>query len=347
MLHPMITLDEWARFFVENSVSKKQSEILLDYVDGLNLGGFPVIFEFEHLSKILGINAAVLAQIVANSEKSYRTFSIPKRKGGVRSISSPYPALESCQRWILQNILSHVDLGDHSYAFRKDRSILDNARLHAGNQEMLKIDLLDFFSSVELKRVISVFKCAGYTNLLSYHLASICCLNNCLPQGACTSPALSNIIAKRLDLRLFALASKLNLKYSRYADDITLSGNHVPKNIMSTIRRIVEDEGFKINEGKTIFKAKNQKKIVTGLCVTGDVVRVPKEFRRNFRKNAYFFIKNGMQIYRSDDGKFDPLYIYRLIGQANFILFIEPMNEYAKSALRDLKLMLPRHGENT
>ena len=158
-----------------------------------------------------------------------------------------------------------------------------------------------------------------------------------MPQGACTSPALSNIIAKRLDLRLFSLAEKLELKYSRYADDITLSGKQIPKNILSTIRSIVEDEGFSVNEEKTIFKRKNQKKVVTGLCVTGDVVRTPKEFRREFRKNVHFFIKNGLGVYRTNDGKFDPLYVYRLIGQANFILFVEPSNDYARSALNELR----------
>jgi retron-type reverse transcriptase len=205
--------------------------------------------------------------------------------------------------------------------------------LHLNSEELLKVDITNFFGSITLERVISIFKNIGYSNSLSFHLASICCHKGVLPQGACTSPIISNIIAKRLDRRLATLAEKLGLVYSRYADDITISGNRIPKSFKNYIEMIIEDEGFSINNKKTVFKKKGQKKIVTGLCVTGADVRVSKEYRREFRKDAHFLLKNGISEFNGEHGKFDPMYVDRLIGRANFILAVEPKNEFVKNIL--------------
>lgn len=151
------------------------------------------------------------------------------------------------------------------------------------------------------------------------------------------SPIISNIIAKRLDRRIAALCEKLGLVYSRYADDITISGNHIPKALINYIKKIMEDEGFSINKEKTVFKTKGQKKIVTGLNVSGSEVRVSKKYRREFRKEAYFLLKNGISEFNGRQGRFDPLYVDRLIGKANFILSVEPTNKFVQNNLPKLK----------
>lgn len=285
----MASLQEWDQFFEASGIALEQRPVLLEYITNLTNSGFPIIFEFEHLAKLLGFDTTTLAILSINTTKSYRTFGIPKKRGGTRNISSPYPALASCQKWILDNILSNIKLGSHSYAYRTGRNIYANAQIHLGSNYLIKLDLTDFFGSISINRVISVFKNIGYPNSLSFHLASICCYKNSLPQGACTSPTLSNIIAKRLDRRIYALVEKLGLKYTRYADDLTISGSYIPKGIISSIRKIIESEGFKINEDKTVVKGIGQKKIVTGLCITGNGVRVPKEYRRKFRQESFYF----------------------------------------------------------
>ena len=102
------------------------------------------------------------------------------------------------------------------------------------------MDLADFFPSIAKPRVIKTFRRFGYPKNISFYLASICCVNNSLPQGASTSPILSNIIAKRFDKRLFALAKKYNLKYTRYADDLTFSGIHIPLNFLGIVEDIMD-----------------------------------------------------------------------------------------------------------
>jgi len=214
---------------------------------------------------------------------------------------------------------------------------VDNAKVHLGCDELLKVDVSDFFGSIKLERVIAVFKKFGYTNSLSFHLASICCYKGVLPQGACTSPVLSNIIGKRLDKRLSALSKSLDLVYSRYADDIAISGKFIPRNLVTSVEKIFQDEGFSLNKDKTVFKVKGQKKIVTGLSVTGNEVRVSKSYRRAFRQDVHFLFKNGISEFNGTYEKFDPLYVDRLIGRANFILSVEPENKFAKQMLPKLK----------
>ena len=206
--------------------------------------------------------------------------------------------------------------------------------MHLGENNLLKIDLIDFFGTIKLNCVKDVFKDLGYSDSLSYFLASLCCLNGSLPQGACTSPVISNIVASRLDNRLFSLTKKMNFKYTRYADDLAFSGGDLNIGFISIIKKIVESEGFIINEKKTIFKKNGDKKVVTGICITGDRARVTKSFRREFRKSMFFLKKNGIKEFNGEIGIFDPLYINRMLGKANFILNVEPENDFAKNAYK-------------
>lgn len=335
----MNELQIWSDFLEQHNFSSDQKNIFLTYIERLLKNSVPIIFEFNHLALLLGFESNNLSNISIHTEKSYRTFSIPKRRGGSRIIASPYPALSHCQRWIYDNVLKNINQGKFSYAYCSGKSIIDNATLHLNHEELLKIDITDFFGSIKVERVIAIFKNLGYTNSLCFHLASICCYKGVLPQGACTSPIISNIIAKRLDRRLAALCEKLRLVYSRYADDITISGSHIPRTLINSIKVIMEDEGFYINKDKTVFKTKGQKKIVTGLYVSGTEVRVTKKYRREFRKDAYFLLNNGLSEFNGKHGRFDPLYVDRLIGRANFIISVEPENKFVNNILPRLKVL--------
>lgn len=297
----------------------------------------PVIFENKHLSLLIGLEAGYLSKFSKSTKQFYRSFEIPKRRQGTRVITSPYPLLASCQSWIYENILKEAKLHERCFGFVKGRSVLDNANLHVGAHSVLNIDIRDFFGSIQSERVIQVFRNFGYSNRLSFFLASLCCYDKTLPQGACTSPMLSNIIAKRLDRRLFGLSNKMNLNYSRYADDITFSGDTIPNNVLTIIVKILREEGFTLNASKTRFKTGDCKKIVTGLSVGSGKVRVKKSYKRDFRKDCHYVVKNGLNELKRSSGYFDPLYIDRLIGKANFILYIEPDNNYARTALDHLK----------
>ena len=172
----------------------------------------------------------------------YIRFEIPKKTGGTRRISAPMPRLKHAQRWILDNLLDKVALHDAAHGFRKQRSIVSNARPHVGADIVLNLDLKDFFPTLEYKRIRGAFRGLGYGEAAATIFALLTSepevdeveldgqtfyvANGArrLPQGAPTSPAITNIVCRRMDARLASAAAKLGFTYTRYADDLTFSG---------------------------------------------------------------------------------------------------------------------------
>src|SRR6266404_2466488 len=217
-------LSVWKKHFTHAGIRPDLVERYLIYVKGLAKKDVPIIFDLKHLSLLLGRTESYMASVINSSENHYRTFEIPKRSGGKREITCPYPALMECQYWIYHNILKSRKIHSTAHGFAFRRSIVTNARVHLGQSHFLKIDLKDFFPSIGINRVIAIFKSLGYTPDLSFFLSALCCYKGVLPQGAPTSPAITNLVAKGLDARLFGLAQSLGLRYTRYADDIAFSG---------------------------------------------------------------------------------------------------------------------------
>jgi hypothetical protein len=196
----------WKKFFEESGIQETLVETYLKYVEGLEQTGAPVIFDLKHLSLLLGRTPAYLASVINGSSSHYRVFEIPKRSGGKRQITCPFPALLECQYWIYTHILSARKIHATAHGFAINKSIITNARIHVGQEHFLKIDLKDFFPSIGINRVIAIFLSLGYTKDVSFYLAALCCYDKALPQGSPTSPVLSNLVAKGMDARLFGLA---------------------------------------------------------------------------------------------------------------------------------------------
>jgi retron-type reverse transcriptase len=155
------------------------------------------------------------------------------------------------------------------------------------------MDLKDFFSSIPINWVIQVFKDIGYTNDVAFCLASICCLEDALPQGAPTSPALSNIVASYMDKRLYKFCQEYGYKYTRYADDIAISGNYISPSFIETVNGIIEDCHFVVNKKKTRLYGENGNKIITGISLANNEVRVPRGYRRELEQTIYYILKYG------------------------------------------------------
>lgn len=204
-------LNNWKKYFKNRGLESSLADSFLAYIDKLVSVNLPIIFETEHLAKLLGRTINCTNSIVYSPQSHYRKFKLKKRSGGFREIDVPYPALLECQYWILENILSKVPINYCAHGFAKKKSIVTNSKIHLKQQELLKIDLKDFFPSVEKNRVIAMFHRLGYTTKVAHYLGAICCLEDCLPQGAPTSPIISNIVSKKLDNRLLAFAKKWNL----------------------------------------------------------------------------------------------------------------------------------------
>lgn len=219
----------------------------------------------------------------------------------------------------------------------KNISIVDNAKEHLNQTYLLKMDIENFFPSIKINRIISIFRNLGYTKKISYFLSSVCCLNQELPQGAATSPTLSNIIAKRLDYRLTGFADKFDLKYTRYADDFTFSGKLLPVRLISYIENIVKEEGFVVNPSKTKLLNENKQKIVTGISISSGKLTIPKKTKREVRKNVHHILSKGLFAHQEYINSRDPIYLERLLGYLYFWYSVEPENSFVLNSIEGLK----------
>lgn len=244
----------------------------------------------------------------------YRRFGIAKKTGGVRVISAPMPRLKRAQEWVLFNILEKVELHQAVHGFRRGRSIVTNATPHVNSDVVLNVDLQDFFPTITYSRIRGVFKSLGYSGHLASVLALICSepdreeveldgrtffvatSDRRLPQGAPSSPALTNIICRGLDARLHVIAERLGFRYTRYADDITFSavgeGAARVATALRQITHVVQEEGFTLHPEKTRILRKGRRQEVTGLVVN-DGLSVPRDVLRRFRAVLFQIERDG------------------------------------------------------
>lgn len=322
-------VEAWDAFFSRRLEKRPLWDGYLRYVDRLTRCELPIIFEADHLAALVGVESRILFAHAADPQSFYRTYEIPKRRGGKRSITVPSPSLMAVQRWILENILNKIPLSENAHGFVKAKSVVSNAKVHLGAPVLLKMDLADFFPSISLKRVIATFMRSGYPPNVSFLLANLCCLEGRLPQGAPTSPALSNIVAKRLDRRLQGLADRHKLNYSRYADDICLSGQSIDDELFLSIPSIARSEGFLINHDKTRVAKMGQKMIICGISISNGKLALPRATVRHIKLTAHYVLKNGLMRHSEITGHWDPILVERLLGKLGFWLQIDPDNRAA------------------
>lgn len=334
------TLKTWQSYLISHKVQKEVREDYLSYIKTLLDKNVPVIFTFRHLSLLLGRSPHYLSSVINSPDNHYREFKIKKRSGGYRKITTPYPALLEMQYWIYHNILKSIPIHSSAHGFTHKKSILTNSKIHAGENHLLKIDLKDFFPSINKNRIIHVLKELGYPHKIAFYLAQICCFNNSLPQGAPTSPILSNIVTRRFDKRLICLANQFKLKYTRYADDLTFSGPKISPSFISYVNTIVTDEGFEINASKTRLYQQKSKRIVTGISVIEKDVKIPRTYKRELKQELHYIFKFGLNSHMSKHNIRNANYLFSILGKVNFWLSVEPKNEYATKAKTKLKELL-------
>ncbi|OCX50593.1 hypothetical protein BEL04_22730 [Mucilaginibacter sp. PPCGB 2223] len=308
--------EEFRKIAKSNNHSEEYIFETIKYAEKLNKKDLPVIFSTVHLAIELKIPSNILNSLLKSY--NYTFFNLHKRSGGFREIMVPNEKLKYVQRWINFNILQKLPLEKVCTGFRPNYSILTNANIHANSKMVLKVDLLRFFDTITDRRVYGYFKSLGYLKPLSYDLAKLVTArhkksywdfvskDNCpqladiansnspvLPQGAPTSPMLANLLASRMDERFIILSQKLNFRYSRYADDLTFSiteEGQLP--FTRVIKKIIEEEGFFMNDSKTKIFSRGMKQYVTGLTVTHGV-HVSKKDRKDIFMHLHFCKKLG------------------------------------------------------
>lgn len=276
--------------------------------------------------------------------RHYHCHLIPKRDGSLRLIEEPKPLMKRLQRRILHGLLDHIPAHPAAHGFVKGRNCISAAASHAGEAVVLGFDLADFFPSVTLSRLYACFRSLGYpravamalvhlTTALTPHevlatprLAALPLLRHRhLPQGAPTSPALANLAAHRIDRRLHALARRLGARYTRYADDLTFSGDpQIAPILVRAVPEIARSEGFCLNPRKTRANTAAQRQTVTGLTVNAHV---------NIPRDAYDRLKAILHHLASHDEprRHDPAFMARLQGQ---IAWVEAANPIRGEKLR-------------
>lgn len=313
----------------KEKIEDKNINLLLNYAEKLFTNNLPIIYDVEHLSLLLGYEIDLLYAISNVPERFYRSFVIPKKNGKLRNINEPYPTLKEIQNWILHNILEKTSVSIFAKAYIPGKQLKENARFHKNQKIVLKFDVKNFFESISLFEVYKVFRHFGYTKKLSSMLARLCCLNDCLPQGASTSPYLSNLFAKKLDKRIGTYCIKNQLRYSRYSDDITISGDiaedKIPK-IKNFIIHVLQDYNLSLNIEKTQILRKSNRQIVTGIIVN-DKLSVGYKNKKKIRQELYYIKKYGLESHIAYTKIDKRNYVYHLLGLVNWVLTIEKENK--------------------
>lgn len=285
------------------------------YAENLLKKNLPVIFDEEHLRRILKLD-----EINLNAYSFYTIYHNSKK----RKIMAPSKKIKVRQRWILDNILSTFVLPNYIHGFTPSRSIVTNAKQHLNKNCIISIDIQDFFPSIKVDKIREIFIECGYTKKVANMLTSICTFNGELPQGAPTSPCLANIAFRNVDKALILAIENKDIVYTRYADDLTFSSISDIEKYLQDIILTIESLGYKVNNDKTHIMKVPYRKLVTGLVVT-DNIKVPKGFKRRFNQELYYCEKFGVSSHLKN-GKMGRSVNFReyMYGKAYFIKMVEP-----------------------
>lgn len=297
--------------------------------------GLPYIETIEDLSVETRLSVDLLVYSIYRSKYLYKTYCIPKKSGGYRTISQPSRTLKAIQSWILRNILDKLSSSEHSHGFEKGGSILHNASPHIGSNFILSLDLEDFFPSIKANKVYSIFKSLGYNSKISSALTNLCVFNGVLPQGAPTSPKLANLICFKLDSRIYGYAGPRGIVYSRYADDITLSAQSLKKieKMKKFVETIIVEEDLSINEKKTKILGTRRRKEITGLVLTEDSIGIGRVKYREIRAKIHHLFTDKMEDYNYINGILSFVYDVDLKRYRKLYSYIEKLKTQYPNSL--------------
>lgn len=255
--------------------------------------GLPTIPSIFALAGYLQVSPGNIAWMIRKKPEHYNTFPITKRSGKQRFISSPRTFLKVTQWWILDTILAKAACSSAVHGFVRGRSFKTNAQCHLGARHLLNIDIKDFFPSITWGKVNSVFLEFGYSDKVSASLADLCTLYESLPQGAPTSPAISNLVFRSLDHRIQRMCSENGFTYTRYADDLTIScHDRIDFSVLGELEATLAEKGFELNRDKTRWFGPNDRMEVTGLRLGCESVAFHRK-RLNAARGWFYKIANN------------------------------------------------------
>lgn len=299
--------------------------------------------ELSSLSKDLCVSKSSLYKLSNRINKNYHKVEIPKKNGGTRVLSVPSENLKEVQRKITNVILSKEPVSVHATAYRYGTNTTNNASPHLNKDVVLKLDILHFFDSILYSDVKDkVFPSEKYSEQIRTLLAILCYHKDSLPQGAPSSPAITNIIMRDFDNTVGEWCRKKNIAYTRYCDDMTFSGSFDAKEVIGFVKTLLRENGFLLNTAKTRVIRRNRSQTVTGIVVN-EKINIPADYKRCLRQEIYYCKKFGVNSHmaRMDFDGNEISYINRLLGKINYVLSVTPhdiqMFDYKKWLIDELR----------
>lgn len=322
-------------------------------VEKLQQAKLPVFDTPLQLAEAMGISLGELRFLSFNREVSkvshYVRFKVAKKSGGERQISAPMSRLKQAQYWILQQVLALLPVHSAVHGFYPQRSIVSNAQPHTAKAVVVNFDIQDFFPSICYRRIKGLFVSMGYAEAVATVLALLCSEAEVLrveldgeyyfvaqgerhlPQGAPSSPMLTNLLCRRLDGRLHGMARKLGFVYTRYADDMSFSADSVDNlnALLHWVKKIVREEGFDIHPNKTRIMRSSRRQEVTGLVVNNAQLSISRQQLRRFRALLHQLESQGVEGKRWNG---NPDVLSSAAGFANLVFMVNPVKGAALQA---------------
>lgn len=288
---------------------------------------------------------ACLYAVANHPQRHYHAVKIPKRDGTHRRLDVPDALLKGIQRSILRHALAGLSIAPCACAYRAGMAVRDNAAPHTGKARVLKLDIADFFGSISFVQVYAhVFPAAYFPPAARGLLTSLCCYRDCLPQGAPTSPAISNLVMKPFDEEMMAYCHAHGIEYTRYCDDMTFSGDFDAMAVVRKVRLLLGRMGMALRDDKTRLLGRESRQLVTGVVVNRHP-QAPQDARRQLRQAVYYCRRYGVasHLAKTGDTRYLPLgeegitrYLQSLLGRVSHVLHLNPQD----AAFRQMKAWL-------
>ena len=321
---------------IKSAYSEDEISACLEYAKPLIISDLPVIYNTANLAALVGYRTNYLKRSVKYTSYYYREFFIKKSNGKLRRLVEPLPSLKEIQNWILNNILYKVKVSRYAKAYVRERNLIENVKFHKGQPAVLKLDISDFFGSIRLDHVETIFRDLGYSSNVANLLAKLCCNDEVLPQGAPTSPYLSNLYLRSFDETLSKYCNENEIRYTRYADDLTFSGKKDSLNIIEFVEHQLSVIDLVLNHKKEKLMLRNERQLITGIVVN-DKLQVPKKDRNFIRNEVHFLSQFGLNDHLKKTGNRRNNYLAHLLGKINFALHVNQndsrMQKYKETVL--------------
>ena len=291
--------------------------------------------ELASIERDLGFSARTLYGLSNNLEKHYHNVFIPKSDGSKRKLSVPDLILKRVQKSIADNILTQYPISRYAKAYKVGSSVQQNAQPHVGKKKILKLDIEGFFDNILYSQVKNtVFYKGKFSEPIRILLTMLCYYKESLPQGAPTSPAITNIIMFDFDERVGAFCNKKNVAYTRYCDDMTFSGDFDEQEIITFVKGELCKLGLFLKKRKTAVVPASKRQVVTGIVVN-EKINVTKDYKKNIRQEMYYIKKFGLDEHLNRLGISNKeKYVLSLKGRISFVLQTTP-NEHEFVGYRD------------